>query len=120
MFKRFLWFLIVLSIYSAAGLWPFALAEEKSSFKAFSAYFEAGERAFFQGNYSYAVSAYQSALAVQPNQPRAIFRMAQSLAAMEKYFEAYSQFQYLSKLQPENTSVRFEMAKCLLKMGNQA
>lgn len=117
--KRLLCFLFIVSVYSAVGYWPFALAADGSERNpAFAASFAQGERAFAQGNYPLAITAYQAALFAAPDHLRTLFRLGQSFSAIGQQQEAYGQFQKILLQQPANVVARIELAKCLLKNGD--
>lgn len=117
MSRRLIIFLVFFSLISLVSFRPLALADNQPQ-RVYHNSLEAAEGALARGEFEFAITAFQSALMTQPNNPRIRFGLGKSLFSLSRTQEAFAQFQGVLEKQPGNFQARFELAKCLVKMND--
>ncbi|HEV2213951.1 MAG TPA: tetratricopeptide repeat protein, partial [Terracidiphilus sp.] len=65
-----------------------------------------------------AITAYQRAAVLEPEDPRTLATLAQALFQDGQYDEAYKQYQKLTQLDPENAGAEVRISEILRRQGN--
>ncbi|MBI3039216.1 tetratricopeptide repeat protein, partial [bacterium] len=118
MLKRFLLIITTLIICSSFNSSGFVLAQmTNQAQKAYLASFEMAENAVKAKNLLDAINYYQAALAAQPRQIRARFRLGQILMSMGRHQDAIWHFQTILQDYPQNISTRVSLGECFHALG---